>query len=291
MPASRLLTGLLLTVALIGTLGWWFWPRPPQPVQPPAPITAPPPQPAASAVVSAPPAPSSAVLHPVQAIDAPASAVSKPLPKLDASDAFLKDELNGWLGRKKVQRFLQLDGFVRRVVATVDNLAREHTAPSQWPVQSSPGRLITLQSGEREFISPDNAQRYSALVQLIEMVDARPGVQLYVTLYPLFQQAYEELGYPQAYFNDRLIQVIDTLLATPVIEEPLEVTLVEVKGPIASEHPWTRYEFANDDLQQLAAGQKMLLRAGPVHHRRLRAKLLEIRALLTRAPLPPPLSQ
>jgi hypothetical protein len=36
-------------------------------------------------------------------------------------------------------------------------------------------------------------------------VDTRKAVALYVDLYPLFQGAYAELGYPNRYFNDRLI--------------------------------------------------------------------------------------
>jgi hypothetical protein len=289
MNKSRVALGLVLTAVLIGALAWYLWPQPEPPAPPPAPRPVlRPAEPVASAPL--PPAPVEPVIqHPVQAIETPPPVEPKPLPKLDASDARLKEDLGTWLGRKKVQQFLQLDTFVRRVVVTVDNLAREHAAPSMWPVQTTPGRFTTLKQGEKEIVSPDNAQRYSALVQFIDVVDARQGVQLYVTLYPLFQQAYEELGYPKGYFNDRLVAVIDKLLATPVYEQPLEVYLVEVKGPIPSERPWLRYEFADEALQNLTAGQKMLLRTGPVNHRRLRAKLLEIRKLLTKAALPAPL--
>ncbi len=288
MNKSRVVLGLILLAVLLAGLVWRLWQPPAPPAPAPQPISQPvarPAEPIASAPL--PPAPVEPVIqHPVQAIATEPPKESRPLPPLDASDARLKEELGTWLGRKKVQQFLQLDAFVRRVVVTVDNLAREHAAPSMWPVQATPGRFTTLKQGERELISPDNAQRYAALVQFIEVVDARQGVQLYVNLYPLFQQAYEELGYPKAYFNDRLVAVIDQLLATPVIEQPLEVSLVEVKGPIPSERPWVRYEFADDELQALTAGQKMLLRTGPVNHRRLRAKLLEIRKLVTRAELP-----
>jgi hypothetical protein len=221
----------------------------------------------------------------VEVVEAP-TPVRKPLPQLGQSDPRMLEEFNTLLGRKKVQQFLLMDSFVRRVVATIDNLGREHAAPSMWPVHPTPGRFTTLRRAEGEIINPDNGQRYSTLIQFIETVDSRQAVQLYAALYPLFQQAYVELGYPKAYFNDRLIAVIDLLLSTPVHEQPLLVELVEVKGPIASERPWTRYEFADDDLQSLAAGQKMLLRTGPANHRRLRAKLLEIRGLLTKAALP-----
>lgn len=288
MKSSRIVLVLSLAMALAAALAWFLWPQAEPPASPVAPAPLPVTRPAEPlAAAPLPPAPLEPVIqHPVQAIETAPSKENKPLPKLDASDPRLKEELGTWLGRKKVQQFLQLDAFVRRVVVTVDNLGREHAAPAMWPVLPTPGRFTTLKQGETEIISPDNAQRYNALVQFIEVVDARQGVQLYVNLYPLFQQAYEELGYPKAYFNDRLVAVIDKLLATPVIEQPIEVSLVDVKGPIPSERPWVRYEFADDELQSLAAGQKMLLRTGPVNHRRLRAKLLEIRRLVTRAELP-----
>ena len=44
---------------------------------------------------------------------------------------------------------------------------------------------------------------------------------IYVRYYPLFQEAYEELGYPGRYFNDRVIEIIDHLLQTPDIVEPI----------------------------------------------------------------------
>ena len=60
--------------------------------------------------------------------------------------------------------------------------------------------------------------------------------------------------------------------------------LTEVKGPIPSEQPWTRYEFADAELESLSAGQKMLLRTGEVNARRLKGKLAELRSeLLARA--------
>jgi hypothetical protein len=58
-----------------------------------------------------------------------------------------------------------------------------------------------------------------------------------------------------------------------------------VKGSVPSTQPWLRYEFADPTLQSLSSGQKILLRVGPTHRQTLKAKLAELRALLTRAPL------
>jgi len=282
--SSRIALAFLVTAALVGLIAWLLWPQPVPPAPKPVPITQPVNGPAA---VTTTPVPSNdPIRHPVQAIDTEPAA-PRPLPALGQSDARLQQELNGLVGRKNVQTFVLLESFVRRVVATVDNLGREHAAPSMWPVHPTAGRFATLKQGEGEIVNPDNGQRYVPLVQFLESVDSRKAVQLYVALYPLFQQAYEELGYPKGYFNDRLVAVIDQLLSAPVIEGPLAVALVDVKGPIASERPWTRYEFVDEKLQSLSAGQKMLLRTGPVNHRRLKVKLLDIRKLLTKAELPP----
>ena len=63
---------------------------------------------------------------------------------------------------------------------------------------------------------------------------------------------------------------------------PLAVTLVEVKGEVPSTRPWTRYEFADPALESLSAGRKMLLRTGPDNHRRLQAKLVDLRQRIAR---------
>lgn len=224
------------------------------------------------------------ILYPldVQAVDSAAPVPA--LPMLAEADTYVQGALLEWLGRKDVLTFLQVDGFIRRVVATVDNLARSHAARSLWPVNPTPGRFTTrpLSAGNTGelTIDPDNGLRYSPLVQFIESINSAQAVRFYRRLYPLFQQAYEELGFPGRYFNDRVMAVIDHLLAAPVQTGPVGVTLVEVKGTVPSLRPWVRYEFVDPGLESLTAGQKMLIRSGPVNHRRLRAKLVEIRQSL-----------
>ena len=99
--------------------------------------------------------------------------------------------------------------------------------------------------------------------------------------YPLCQQACQDLGYPQGYFNDRLLEVIDRMLATPEPAGPLAVRLTDVKGPIASQRPWVRHEFVDPALQVLPAGSRMLLRMGTDNERRLKARLVQWRSAIT----------
>jgi hypothetical protein len=186
------------------------------------------------------------------------------------------------LGSDAVASFLELDDFPRRFVATVDNLARPHAPALAWPVRRTPERFSVQERDGESFIAIDNASRYTPFVLLAQGADTRRAVDLYVRLYPWLQNAYEELGFPGQYFNDRVIAVIDVLLATPQSQEGLKLRLTQVKGPFASLRPWVRYEFDDPALESLSAGQKVLLRVGPQNQRRLKDKLLEIRDELVR---------
>ncbi len=267
-------------LAVAGYFGWQYYQarQAPQPLEPPV-ATAPP---EAAAPAPAPPLAEPAIQHPVDPPVETATAPA-PLPALADADPYIADRLGELLGRPNALRFLQLDGFVKRAVATVDNLGRSHAPVLVWPVNPTSGRFASAPGdGATQTIAPDNAARYTPFVRFAESVDTAQAVALYRRLYPLFQQAYEELGFPGRYFNDRLVQVLDQLIATPVPATPPAVALVEVKGDVASTRPWVRYEYVDPKLESLSAGQKILIRMGPDHQRRLQAKLVEVRGRVAR---------
>ena len=140
----------------------------------------------------------------------------------------------------------------RRIVATVDNLPRQKAGTKLLPVKAPASSFVTSRTGQVLTLGPANYARYAPYVKLAQAVDVKQLVGLYVYFYPLFQQAYEELGYPKKYFNDRLVEVIDDLLAAP-----------EVNGPVKLVRPKVMYEFADPELEALPAGQKVLIRMGP----------------------------
>jgi hypothetical protein len=280
---SRGLGGVLLIIVIVAAaagFGWWHWsqrPEVPAEVTPPSAA-----MPEPSATETPPPAPEQAAgpQNPVDALAAPEAA----LPRLNDADARVTAALGELLGAKALAS-LQLDGFVRRVVATVDNLVRPQAAARMWPVQPAPGRFTVAAgtggaggTGGTQTIDPANAARYGAFVAFAEAVNVERAAALYARLYPLFQEAYEELGYPGRYFNDRLVAVVDHLLQAPEPEGPVAVALVEVKGEYAAARPWTRYEFVDPELESLSSGQKILVRMGVANERRLKAQLAAFRA-------------
>ncbi|SES71644.1 DUF3014 domain-containing protein [Variovorax sp. OV084] len=271
MPIGAIVAFVLV---LLGTayLGWRWYQQ--QMLAEPVPVAAAP----NDAPAPPPPAPPSAASaepqNPMDALAPPDAA----LPKLPDSDARVTKALIELFGGKNVAAYMHPDGIVRRFVTTVDNLAREQAPPSAWPVLPTGQRFITDgQQGQVQTIAANNAARYNAIVLLAESVDPAKAAAVYAKLYPLFQQAYEELGYPGRYFNDRLIAVIDHLLQAPEPKGPVEVRLVEVKGDVPSTRPWVRYEYADPKLESLSSGQKIMVRMGPENERKVKTSLRGLR--------------
>lgn len=164
------------------------------------------------------------------------------------------------------------------MVATVDNLARAHAPSRMWPVQPMPQRFVVDDQGDAgTTISAANAARYSAFLTFAEAVPLDSAVALYARLYPLFQQAHEELGYHKQYFNDRLVAVLDHLLLAPEPQGPLRVKLTPVNTDVPNLRPWVRYELVDPALESLSSGQKILVRMGPANEARAKALIRELR--------------
>jgi hypothetical protein len=157
-----------------------------------------------------------------------------------------------------------------------------------WPVQPTPGKTLVVKKDDGLYLDTANAKRFEPFVRFATSIDVVKATALYVRLYPLCQEAYEELGYPGKYFNDRLVDVIDQLLQTPELAQPIKLTLTEVNGPIPARQPWVRYEFADPELEMRPAGQKILLRMGTANAVLIKAKLSEFRAhIATQLPATP----
>lgn len=270
-----------LVVLVVAGAGLYFYlTRSQQAVQPP-------PEPS-----TMPEASSAAVIrHPIEAIgqDEPAeSSTNEAIPPLDASDAAVEGAATDLLGGEVVLGLVNSGDYVRKIVATVDNLARARTSARLWPVQPTPGRFTVRQEADRTYLSAENFQRYSPFVSLATSVDTGKLVALYVRFYPLFQQAYEDLGYPQQYFNDRVIDVIDNLLATPDPGDTIELVLPPQDPSVEVARPWVLYEYADPALRSLSAGQKILVRMGTGNADRVKARLRELRKRLAAEPLPRP---
>jgi hypothetical protein len=205
-----------------------------------------------------------AIKHPL-----PDSQAQVPLPSLDESDAPMQNELGGLIGKESVERFFIPDSMIRHIVVTIDNLPTEKVAERIRPVKPTPGKFAVGGPEEAPVLDPANYQRYEPVVQLIRSVDTQSLIASYKRYYPLYQDAYENLGHPPEYFNDRVVEVIDHLLATP-----------DIKDPIALTQPGVLYEYADPALESRSAGQKALIRMGSDNAKIVKDKLRELRSAL-----------
>jgi Protein of unknown function (DUF3014) len=196
----------------------------------------------------------------------PEGSDTKPLPPLKESDPDVHDSLVALFGARAVSQFLVPENIVRHIVVTVDNLPRKRVAVELRPVKPTSGTTAVATQGDITTLAAKNYERYAPFVKVAQTTDIPTLADVYFKLYPLFQQSYEDLGYPGQYFNDRLVAVIDDMLQAP-----------DIQGPIELAQPKVFYEYADPKLESRSAGQKLLMRMGPANEAILKAKLRELR--------------
>ncbi len=248
---------VVIVALLAAGAAWWMW----QSRQPaPAPVAE-----APAAPPPAPPPAEPAVRYPL------ADAANEPIPAEGNNDAAFRELLSGLLGGNMFSRFLENEAIARRFVATVDNLPREELPLQIRSVKPVDGHFEVARQDGATVLSERNYARYAPLVKLVDTVDTQKIVEAYTRAYPALQAQYRALGYPDKYFNDRLVQAIDDMLAAPTPAEPIRLV-----------QPKIRYQFADPDLEALSAGRKIMVRMGPQNAARVKAKLRALRAELTR---------
>lgn len=232
---------------------------PPRPVMPPAAPPTAAEQPAESPV-----------LHPLEPESAP-----EPLPQLDESESAILKALNSVLDKSWVDVLLT-ESLIRKLVATVDHLPGSTLPANVVPLKRVSSAFLTQSENGSLTISPHNAERYAAYLQRIQGVDSKKLVAVYRQYYPLFQRAYAEIAKPGAYFNDRLVQTIDDLLAAPELDEPIGLV-----------QPKILYRYADPALESRSSGQRIMIRMGKASAEQVKVKLREIRSLVANNPAAP----
>lgn len=270
------LTGIILI--LLGLAAWFFLGS-----REPVVEEAPPPAVAAEVEPAPPPAPVEEPVVEDEVVAEEPVIEEPPLPDLAASDPVAIEALTDMVGAAPVNQYVAQEAIISRFVATVDALGGRQVPAVIQAVQGpggefqatadeQPDRVILDEVGDpvpQYVVDPVNYQRYTPYVEMIEDVEPEEAVMVYRRNQPLFDAAFAQLGYPEGDFEQRLRAVIDELLATPDVSEP--VRLIK---------PEAFYLFADEELESLSAGQKILIRVGPENAARIKAKLAEIRAAL-----------
>jgi hypothetical protein len=186
----------------------------------------------------------------------------------DDTDASLEQSLSDIFGADRFANLFNREDVVRHFVVTIEN-AESPKLPLQFsPIKPVPGIFVVMDNGSDHFIGSENYKRYTPYVELLTNTDLKKLTALYSRIYPFIQNAYQDLG-TKAYFNDKLVEVIDHVLSSPEPEGPIKVIPLSVS-----------VKYADPNLEKLSAAQKIMVRMGPQNSRKIKEKLHELRELL-----------
>ncbi len=192
------------------------------------------------------------------------------LPELEASDELVRRMAEGLSSRPELAEWLATDRLVRRFVGAVVVVAAGRSPREELEFLDPEASFEVRRPDEPTVVDSASYRRYDVVAATVASLDTRGTAELYRRLRPLFQEAYRDLGFQEGSFDGALARAIETLLAVPVPEGPVEV--VPVGG--------NAYEYRDRELEALSPAQKHLLRMGPENIRRIQAKLRELAGAL-----------
>jgi hypothetical protein len=179
------------------------------------------------------------------------------LPPLVESDSMLRELFAALSNNPVLARLLAQRGIVRAATLAVVQIGDGKT-PAVPLMLLRPAERVSILGGAVGRVDPDSYGRWDSAVRALHSIDAPDAAKLYVTLKPLFDQAYRELGYPNGDFDDAIVKAIRMLNQTPDL--PSDPVLL--KRPAYLEHE-------DPALRELAPVQKQLLLTGAEHRREI----------------------
>ncbi len=165
----------------------------------------------------------------------------------------------------KLVEWLASEDFIRCFVSAVDAVAASKS-PRRGLVFWRPRKKFSVVTKDDGLgLDPRSYARYNLAAEAFQSVDAQAAASLFKDLKPVFQAAYQELGYQNRDFEDTMIRAMQELLKTPVVE-----------GRIRLNEKVISYSMADEHLEALSPAQKHLVRMGPKNTAKIQAKLREL---------------
>lgn len=191
------------------------------------------------------------------------------LPALDDSDKSLMGELTQMSWHKDFTALFINKDIIRRFVVFTDNMASGTVVRDYASFKPPIGRFKVIETEQEIVLDDESYKRYDIYMAVISSADPKEMVGLFNKYKPLIKEVYDEIGYPDHDFTDTLIQAIDHVLDTPIVDGRIELV-----------SPKVMYEFKNEEWQSLTHVQKQVMRLGPENISKLKPLLRRYRALL-----------
>ncbi|WP_019613397.1 DUF3014 domain-containing protein [Psychromonas ossibalaenae] len=199
----------------------------------------------------------------------PEAPVADELPPLNNSDSLALTSAQQLSPLPEYAPILGDQDIIRNFVVFIDNFSSGELLSNFSPL-AKPGEHFSVVKRDNEiYLDEQSYHRYDIYVDIINSMDIDYAITQYQRLKPLFDEAYQEIGYPENAFDSTLYDAIDKVLNAPVIREPIKLIA-----------PSAMYKFADPELEALSSADKLMIRMGPNNILKLRSKLQQIQIAL-----------
>ena len=185
-----------------------------------------------------------------------------PVPQLDASDDFVRALIRQLSQKPEWATWLASGNLIRSFVVSIDKIAVGSSPGKELKPAAPEGTFQTLGTGRTLRIDPASYDRYNSLANVVDAIDPEGAARAYRRLRPLMQQAFDELGYVNLPFDERLARALGQLVDVPVQE-----------GDVMLKATSVTFQYADPELEELSPAQKHMLRMGPHNMRLVQTKL------------------
>ncbi|MCG9697825.1 DUF3014 domain-containing protein [Shewanella sp. Isolate11] len=274
--ASALTIAIIVILIIVVGAAYYFLDSEERQTEPelPAPITQPEVVPEQPLVTDAQLPEPEATVEPevIEPVEEPAPA-EEPLPALADSDHYVTEKTLEVANGMKIDPVLVEKDIVRHFVVFVDNIAQGELARKVSPLKAPNTNFTVSDVTNKTYLNPDSYHRYDLYADFVSNLNEQQLMQTYDKLTPLLNEAFEELGYQDMSFNQRMIEAINLMLAAPIIEQPIELSSVSVN-----------YKFVDPELEALPNAQKLMIRMGPENSKKVKAAMRKLKQQLQQQP-------
>lgn len=239
-----------------------------------------------SAAIESPPAttpeaPSVAVDEPVtvvEVVEAPELVTEPPVvdpepqteEPIDASDAAVKSALLSTIfddqATARLGRLLVDSDLIDRFIVNANLIGQGQLLSDSQLIKAPEQPFQVIDMNGTLYLDPMGFERYTPYVDALESMDVGILVSLFSLYHDVMEQRFAEVSAPDLSLQQAVLNAIEEVLATPIIERDIELYSDSVM-----------YKFSDQQLENLSAVQKQVIRTGPENTRRIKAVLSAIR--------------
>lgn len=194
----------------------------------------------------------------------------QPEEPIDASDAAVKSAILSTIfddqATARLGRILVDSDLLDRFIVNANLIGKGQLLSDSQLIKAPEQPFQVIEMNGTLYLDPMGFERYTPYVNALESMDVGILVSLFSLYHDLMAERFSEVSPPDLSLQQAVLNAIEEMLATPIIERDIELYSDSVM-----------YKFSDPQLEDLSAVQKQMIRTGPENTRRIKAVLSAIR--------------